>query len=427
MALITNPKFRAFDLNGVPLAGGLVNTYVGGTSTRLATYTTSALAVANANPVVLDANGEASIYGLNDTAYKVVLTDALGVVQWTEDNVVFASGDVSASMALTAVNWIDNGGAEVYNIPLGRSAVSIGATTTAVCVFDRWWAYRGGVADYTVIAASLGYPRFIQMQRTAATANTTSITIGQHTGYSGDDIRSPYEIIHRALNAPVGLTSLVLVASAYILKGANFSGTGVTLEIVTNAFDNNIHATAGNAWIVDASATLTAEQLSTTTLVRISVSTTTLTANQSALGLRIRFDAPSGTAGAADWIRVTGVKLELGASGTPTRYEIPTMDESISRCQRFYRQFGSLGAPFQVSGYGAASQNFDLPFALSPTMMKTPTATVNGTWTVVNCGQPTIESENRHGFIARTVVTATGEFSYIPDAGDTLTFDAETP
>jgi hypothetical protein len=81
------PKFRAFDSNGDPLAGGLLYTYAAGTSTPLATYTTRAGDVANANPVVLDANGEANVWLTPSTDYKFELRNSASVVQWTVDNV----------------------------------------------------------------------------------------------------------------------------------------------------------------------------------------------------------------------------------------------------------------------------------------------------------------------------------------------------
>ena len=80
MPLLFFPRFRAFDLNGAPLAGGKLGTYVAGTSTPQATYTTAALTTANANPVILDANGEATIFAL-DVPYKLILTDSLDVEQ----------------------------------------------------------------------------------------------------------------------------------------------------------------------------------------------------------------------------------------------------------------------------------------------------------------------------------------------------------
>lgn len=80
------PRFRAFDANGDPLVGGKLHTYAAGTSSSQATYTNSALNVPNANPVVLDANGEADVW-LSTDSYKFVLKDSADVTQWTVDNV----------------------------------------------------------------------------------------------------------------------------------------------------------------------------------------------------------------------------------------------------------------------------------------------------------------------------------------------------
>ena len=80
-------KFREDDVNGLPLAGGKLYSYAAGTSTPQPTYTTQALTTPNANPTILDASGRASIYVSDGVGYKFVLTDALGSLMWTEDNV----------------------------------------------------------------------------------------------------------------------------------------------------------------------------------------------------------------------------------------------------------------------------------------------------------------------------------------------------
>src|SRR5574337_1668538 len=86
LSLMPNPKVRFFNAAGTaPLAGGLIYTYEPGTTTPKATYTDSTGGTANANPVVLDANGEASVW--LDGFYKVVLKDSLGNLQWTVDQV----------------------------------------------------------------------------------------------------------------------------------------------------------------------------------------------------------------------------------------------------------------------------------------------------------------------------------------------------
>jgi len=79
------PRFRSFTAAGAVLAGGKLYTYEAGTATPLAVYTDAALSVPHANPVVLDANGEATIYAAAGTAYKFVLKNSADVTQWTID------------------------------------------------------------------------------------------------------------------------------------------------------------------------------------------------------------------------------------------------------------------------------------------------------------------------------------------------------
>lgn len=95
------PKFRAFDSNGAPLAGGFLWSYAAGTTTPLATYTDQGGGTQNANPVQLDANGEANVW-LGAASYKLKLTDSAGVVQWTVDNVQDSGAQALASLADTS-------------------------------------------------------------------------------------------------------------------------------------------------------------------------------------------------------------------------------------------------------------------------------------------------------------------------------------
>lgn len=80
------PKMQFFSSAGVPLAGGKLYSYVAGTTTPLATYTTQAGTIANTNPIILDSRGEASVW-LASSAYKLKLTTAADVELWTVDNI----------------------------------------------------------------------------------------------------------------------------------------------------------------------------------------------------------------------------------------------------------------------------------------------------------------------------------------------------
>jgi hypothetical protein len=79
-----------FDNNGVPLSGGKIYSYESGTSTPLATYTSSAGNVAHTNPIILDSAGRVpggEIWLQLGVGYKFVLQTASNVLIATYDNI----------------------------------------------------------------------------------------------------------------------------------------------------------------------------------------------------------------------------------------------------------------------------------------------------------------------------------------------------
>ena len=79
-------KQQFFDSNGNLATGYLLYTYLAGTTTATNTYTTQS-GSANANPIVLDARGEADIWLDPTITYKFVLKTAAGATVWTVDNI----------------------------------------------------------------------------------------------------------------------------------------------------------------------------------------------------------------------------------------------------------------------------------------------------------------------------------------------------
>lgn len=79
-----------FDNNGTPLSGGKIYTYEAGTTTPLATYTSSTGNTAHTNPIVLDSGGRVPSGGEIWNAlqlYKFVLKTSADVTIATYDNV----------------------------------------------------------------------------------------------------------------------------------------------------------------------------------------------------------------------------------------------------------------------------------------------------------------------------------------------------
>ena len=123
---ISYPRFKAFvQGSNAPLTGGKVYFYAAGTSTPQNTYTDATLTVANANPVILDSNGEAEIWPNTGLSYKIVLQDSTGVTQWTLDNL---------SIAATANEWLLFGGTPTF---INATSFSVTGDQTAIFVKGR--------------------------------------------------------------------------------------------------------------------------------------------------------------------------------------------------------------------------------------------------------------------------------------------------
>lgn len=74
--LLPFPELQFFDNNGLPLAGGTINTYVPGTTTPKQTWQDANASILNTNPIVLDAAGRCIVYGTG--SYRFIVKDALG-------------------------------------------------------------------------------------------------------------------------------------------------------------------------------------------------------------------------------------------------------------------------------------------------------------------------------------------------------------
>lgn len=101
-----------FTNTGAVLTGGKLYTYLAGTTTPAATYTTSVGNVARTNPVVLDSAGRVSGSGeiwISPVAYKFILKDSNDVLIATYDN-IFGIG------ATVIQNYTGNGSTVGYAV-----------------------------------------------------------------------------------------------------------------------------------------------------------------------------------------------------------------------------------------------------------------------------------------------------------------------
>ena len=172
LSILAGAGWQFFDDNGVPLNGGLLYTYAAGTTTPLATYTSSNGVTANSNPIVLDSAGRVpyQVWLTNGSDYKFILQTSTGITVWTEDDV-----EPNSDLAALAAS---NGSSLIGFIQAGTGAVARTAQAKmrdTVSVKD-FGAVGDGVADDTVaMQAAHNTGRFVHYP--AGTYKFTNITI----------------------------------------------------------------------------------------------------------------------------------------------------------------------------------------------------------------------------------------------------------
>tara|TARA_R110000868_G_scaffold140940_3_gene356979 strand:- start:2777 stop:3253 length:477 start_codon:yes stop_codon:yes gene_type:complete len=103
--------WQFFDNNGNVLTGGKLYTYVAGTTTPLASYTSSAGNTAHTNPIILDAAGRVpgGEIWLSSARYKFALYTSVNVLIATYDNIAGAG-------ALLPISFTGNGSTVAYSV-----------------------------------------------------------------------------------------------------------------------------------------------------------------------------------------------------------------------------------------------------------------------------------------------------------------------
>jgi hypothetical protein len=111
MQILPLGKSQFIDSNGAPLAGGQVFYYAPGTTNPVNTYQDSSGTVPNTNPVVLDSNGQAVIWGSG--SFRQVVQNSAGVTIWDQVVQSADSGFVLFQSNLADPSLVGNGDALV--------------------------------------------------------------------------------------------------------------------------------------------------------------------------------------------------------------------------------------------------------------------------------------------------------------------------
>ena len=155
------PRLRFDGSDGLPLVSGKLYTYAAGTSTPVTTYTDSVGGTPNANPVILDAYGEASVW-LDSVAYKFVLKTSADVTVWTIDN-------LGTPAAVTQY--------ESIVVVCSDETTALAAGTAKVTFIMPYTMTVTGVVGSLTTAQSSGNIFTVDVNESGATILSTKLTI----------------------------------------------------------------------------------------------------------------------------------------------------------------------------------------------------------------------------------------------------------
>jgi len=113
-----------FNNDGVVLAGGLIYSYLAGTSTLTATYTTSAGNIAHSNPITLDSAGRVpggEIWLTNGASYKFILKDSASNLLGTYDNI----SPINDAAFTRIANFTGTGSQVIFNLPISIASENL--------------------------------------------------------------------------------------------------------------------------------------------------------------------------------------------------------------------------------------------------------------------------------------------------------------
>jgi hypothetical protein len=312
------------------------------------------------------------------------------------------------STVAALANPVINGGMDIW-----QRGTSVAVGTAFTYGPDRWQGYRSGlVAGLTlsrqVTGDTTNLPNIqyaMRIQRDSGNSSTATVAVGQ----SFESVNS------------IPFAGKAVTLSFYARKGANYSGGTLNVGLTSGTgTDQNINSVAytGAVTVTNPLPTLT------TTWTRYS-GTGTVAATATELAITAAF-TPTGTAGANDWVEITGVQIDVGTYSSTTaptfRRTGGTIQQELAACQRYYYRAADTSSQYGAVGMGQAySATGSVIFTAFPSQMRTKPSSVNysnliltdavSTFAVTTL---TIDSNTTSNSYGAVNATATGLTTYRP-------------
>ena len=174
------PKLAFLNSAGAPAMGYKLYTYEAGSTTLLATYTDSTGNTPNANPIILDARGEASVW-ISAVQYKYVLKTDADVTVFTVDSIQndtvptqYESIVIACSDETTALT---TGTAKVtFRMPYAMTVTGVKASLTTAQTSGTIFTVDINDSGTTILSTELTIDNTEKTSPTAATAAVISDT-----------------------------------------------------------------------------------------------------------------------------------------------------------------------------------------------------------------------------------------------------------
>jgi hypothetical protein len=255
----------------------------------------------------------------------------------------------------TSENYIINGAFDIWQRGTTFTVSGIGSGANVPYTTDRWqvWASTSqSNVRVTRQASTLAQFRYAaRIQRVSGNTSTEPIAFST--------------VLESSDSMPLAGKQVTL--SFYARAGANFSSTASTIGAIVwsgTGIDASPTLWPGPDIVASGSPELT------TSWQRFEV---TGTVSSLATQIFVRFGwGVSGTAGANDWVEITGVQLEAGSKATSFRRNSDSLEGEMAACQRYYisynneRSNGSINQNIIFSPIGVATSNrvakFVFPF-----------------------------------------------------------------
>ena len=318
------------------------------TATSLATDTETAAAISSHN------SATTSVHGISNTATLATQTYADSAVSThaaaADPHAVYLK---ESEFVAAGKNLVINGGMDFW--PRGTSFAS--SNSTYVFTTDRWEIVRHGFhlgMSVTRQTAGLdGFRYCARIQRDSGNTSTNNLQF--QTSFETSEV--------------LPFINKTMTISFYARKSSTASSSSLNAQIISGTgTDQAMKNYTGGTVSFQQTFTLT------DSWQRFSFSGSVLSP-YTEFGIWFGY-TPSGTAGAADYVELTGVQIEQGSVATSFSRAAGNIQGELAACQRYYQRFTGGSSNTYIASGGQAGSSVDLyvPVKLTTTMRISPTA-----------------------------------------------------